>query len=59
MIHLTAHTPGAYAAAGFDPQLSQTPPHCFISLSYLPSASTLYTNLTLSLKETMIKFLKE
>ena len=40
IIHLTAPTPGAFAALGFDPQLSQTAAHCFISLSYLPMPST-------------------
>ena len=40
IIHLTEPTPGAFAALGFDPQLSQTAAHCFISLSYLPIPST-------------------
>ena len=35
IIHLTEPTPGAFAAVVFDPQLSQTVAHCFISLSSL------------------------
>ena len=64
IIHLTAPTPGAFAALGFDPQLSQTAAHCFISLSYLPIPSTVlhkpyFDCWSLSLKEIMIRFLKE
>ena len=64
IIHLTAPTPGAFAALGFDPQLSQTAAHCFISLSYLPIPTiTLqkpyFDCLSLSLKEMTIRFLKE
>jgi len=40
IIHVTAPTPGAVAARGFDPQLSQTVAHCFSSVSYLPIPST-------------------
>ena len=47
IFHLTAPTTGAFAALGFDPQLSQTAAHCFISLSYLPSLQQYYRNLTL------------
>jgi len=64
IIHLTAPTPGAFAALGFDPQLSQTAAQCFISLSYLPIPSTVlqkpYSDCwSLSLKEMTIRFLKE
>ena len=64
IIHLTAHTPGAFAALGFDPQLSHTPAHCFISLSYLPIPSTVlqkpyFDCWSLSLKEMTVRFLKE
>ena len=62
IIHLTASTPGAFEALGFDPQLSQTAAHCFISLSYLPIPSTVlqkpYSDCwSLSLKEMTIRFL--
>ena len=58
IIHLTAPTPGAFAALGFDPQLSQTATHCFFSLSYLPIPSSVLQKpymdcWSLSLKEMM------
>ena len=64
IINLTASTPGAFAALGFDPQLSQRAAHCFISLSYLPIPTTTlqkpyFDCLSLSLKEMTIRFLKE
>ena len=64
IIHRTAPTPGAFTDLGFDPQLSQTAAHCFISLSYLPIPLTelqkpYFDCWSLSLKEMMIRFLKE